>query len=97
MTHSPLLIESWLPIAAVGAESLRERGASSALSPLYFLHVWWARRPRFTRPAAVLAGVRLSLLFLALGPMGKVERVETICCAIMLLSARKLERSHVRL
>jgi len=28
----PLLIESWLPIAAIGAES--ERGASSALLPL---------------------------------------------------------------
>jgi adenine-specific DNA methylase len=35
--HSPLLIESWLPITAVGAESQRERGASSALPPLYFL------------------------------------------------------------
>ena len=45
MTHPPLLIESWLPIAAIGAESQRERGASSALLPLYFLHVWWARRP----------------------------------------------------
>ncbi len=57
MTHPPLLIESWLPIAAVGAESLRERGASSALPPLYFLHVWWARKPLTTSRAAVLAGV----------------------------------------
>jgi adenine-specific DNA methylase len=39
-----LLIESWLPIEAIGAECQRERGASSALPPLYFLHVWWARR-----------------------------------------------------
>jgi len=53
----PLLIESWLPIAAVGAESQRERGASSALPPLYFLHVWWARRPLITSRAAILAGV----------------------------------------
>ncbi len=53
----PLLIESWLPIAAVGAESQRERGASSALPPLYFLHVWWARRPLIASRAAILAGV----------------------------------------
>jgi len=57
MTHPPLLIESWLPIAAIGAESQRERGASSALPPLYFLHVWWARRPLITSRAAILAGV----------------------------------------
>lgn len=57
MTHPPLLIESWLPTAAVGAESQRERGASSALPPLYFLHVWWARRPLIASRAAILAGV----------------------------------------
>ena len=56
-SHPPLLIESWLPIAAIGAESQRERGASSALPPLYFLHVWWARRPLITSRAAILAGV----------------------------------------
>jgi len=53
----PLLIESWLPIEAIGAESQRERGASSALPPLYFLHVWWARRPLTTSRAAILASV----------------------------------------
>ena len=52
-----LLIESWLPFDAVGAESLRERGASSALPPLYFLHVWWARRPLTVSRAAVLASL----------------------------------------
>jgi len=52
-----LLIESWLPIEEVGAESMRERGASSALPPLYFLHVWWARRPLIASRAAVLASV----------------------------------------
>ncbi|PKO21517.1 MAG: hypothetical protein CVU38_14395, partial [Chloroflexi bacterium HGW-Chloroflexi-1] len=56
-SHPPLLIEAWLPIAAVGAESQRERGASSALPPLYFLHVWWARRPLIASRAAILAGV----------------------------------------
>src|SRR3989337_262589 len=57
MVHKKLLIESWLPIEAIGAESKRERGASSALPPLYFLHVWWARRPLIASRAAVLAGV----------------------------------------
>ena len=52
-----LLIESWLPIEAIGAESKRERGASSALPPLYFLHVWWARRPLTASRAAILASV----------------------------------------
>jgi putative DNA methylase len=36
---------------------MRERGASSALPPLYFLHVWWARRPLLTSRAAILASV----------------------------------------
>ena len=53
MPHPPLLIESWLPIEAIGAESKRERGASSALPPLYFLHVWWALRPLIPSGAAV--------------------------------------------
>ncbi len=57
MSRPPVLIESWLPIEAIGAESKRERGASSALPPLYFLHVWWARRPLTTSRAAILAGV----------------------------------------
>ena len=52
-----LLIEHWLPIEAIGAESQRERGASSALPPIYFLHVWWARRPLTTSRAAILASV----------------------------------------
>jgi len=57
MTRPPVLIEQWLPIAEVGVESMRERGASSALPPLYFLHVWWARRPLIASRAAILAGV----------------------------------------
>lgn len=52
-----VLIEEWLPIAKVGAECMRERGASSALPPLYFLHVWWARRPLTISRAAILASV----------------------------------------
>jgi len=57
MTRPRVLIEDWLPIEAIGVESKRERGASSALPPLYFLHVWWARRPLTTSRAAILGSV----------------------------------------
>ncbi|MBY0527367.1 MAG: DUF1156 domain-containing protein [Gemmataceae bacterium] len=57
MPRPRLLIEQWLPIAAIGAECMRERGASSALPPLYFLHVWWARRPLTVSRAAILASL----------------------------------------
>lgn len=56
-SRPPVLIESWLPVAELGAESQRERGASSALPPLYFLHVWWARRPLTASRAAILASL----------------------------------------
>ena len=56
-THPKLLIEEWLPFAALGVESLRERGASSALPPLYFLHTWWARRPLTTSRASIITSV----------------------------------------
>jgi len=49
------LIEHGFPCHQVGAETRRERGASSALPPLYFLHVWWARRPLTPSRAAILA------------------------------------------
>jgi adenine-specific DNA methylase len=51
------LIERWLPIAEIGGESVRERGALSALPPTYYLHVWWARRPLVASRAAVLASL----------------------------------------
>ena len=41
----------------MGAETQRERGASSALPPLYYLHVWWARRPLTPSRAAILASL----------------------------------------
>ncbi|MBX3412592.1 MAG: DUF1156 domain-containing protein [Pirellulales bacterium] len=52
-----MLIKQWLPIDQIGAECMRERGASSALPPLYFLHVWWARRPLTVSRAAILASL----------------------------------------
>lgn len=51
------LIEGRFPCREVGAETQRERGASSSLPPLYFLHVWWARRPLTPSRAAVLGSI----------------------------------------
>ncbi len=57
MTTSRRLIESWLPIAALGEESVRERRSMTALPPTYYLHVWWARRPLVASRAAVMASL----------------------------------------
>src|SRR5690606_26160548 len=54
---SERLIERWLPIAALGEESVRERRSMTALPPTYYLHVWWARRPLVASRAAVLASL----------------------------------------
>ena len=51
------LIEDWLPINAVSVESIRERNAASALPPVNWLHVWWARRPLAISRAAVAAAL----------------------------------------
>ncbi len=51
------LIEAGFPCHQVGAETQRERGASSALPPIYFLHVWWARRPLTPSRAAILGSL----------------------------------------
>ena len=52
-----LLISKWFPITEVSVESIRERSVSSALPPLYFFHVWFARRPLATSRAAVLGSL----------------------------------------
>lgn len=51
------LIERWLPIAMLGEECVRERRSLQALPPVYYLHVWWARRPLVASRAAILASV----------------------------------------
>ncbi|MCP4696405.1 MAG: DUF1156 domain-containing protein, partial [Gammaproteobacteria bacterium] len=51
------LIEKWLPIAALGEESVRERRSMTALPPTYYLHVWWARRPLVASRAAIMASL----------------------------------------
>lgn len=51
------LIERWLPIAAPGIESLRERTPMTPFPAPNRLHVWWARRPLVASRAAVLAAL----------------------------------------
>lgn len=51
------LIEEWLPIAALGIESTRERTPMTPFSAPNRLHVWWARRPLVASRAAVLASL----------------------------------------
>ena len=58
-SNSHRLIEDWLPINAVSIESIRERSAASALPPVNWLHVWWARRPLAISRATV-AGALLN-------------------------------------
>ena len=53
----PRLIESWMPVNETSAESIRERSAASALPPVNWLHVWWARRPLTASRAATLLSV----------------------------------------
>ena len=55
MTHR--LIESWLPIAQLGIESLRERTPMTPFPAPNRLHVWWARRPLVAARAAILASL----------------------------------------
>ena len=57
MPEDTRLIERWLPIAAVGEESVRERRSLQALPATYYIHVWWARRPLVASRAAVLASL----------------------------------------
>src|SRR6056297_3425599 len=54
---SKRLIENCLPISELGEESARERRSMTALPPIYYLHVWWARRPLVASRAAVLASL----------------------------------------
>jgi len=51
-----VLIEDWLPAAAIGVECIRERSTGQN-PPNARLHVWWARRPLCVSRAAVLASL----------------------------------------
>ncbi|NCA71199.1 MAG: DUF1156 domain-containing protein [Sphingobacteriia bacterium] len=54
---STRLIETWLPIAEIGIESLRERTPMTPFPAPNRLHVWWARRPLVASRAAILASL----------------------------------------
>lgn len=51
------LIETWLPIAELGIESVRERTPMTPFPAPNRLHVWWARRPLVASRAALLASL----------------------------------------
>jgi len=51
-----LLIEEWLPAAAIGVECMRERSTGQN-PPNARLHVWFARRPLCASRAAVLGSL----------------------------------------
>jgi len=51
------LIETWLPIAALGVESVRERTPMTPYPAPNRLHVWWTHRPLLVSRAAVLASL----------------------------------------
>jgi putative DNA methylase len=52
----PVLLEAWLPAAAIGVECIRERSTGQQ-PPDKRLHVWWARRPLVASRAAVLGSL----------------------------------------
>ena len=56
MQRPRLLIEEWLPAAAIGVECIRERSTGQQ-PPDKRLHVWWARRPLVVSRAAVLGSL----------------------------------------
>lgn len=51
-----LLIEEWLPAAALGVECMRERSTGQQ-PPDKRLHIWWARRPLTVSRAAALGSL----------------------------------------
>src|SRR6201997_1351876 len=57
MSSDTRLIERWLPIAALGTESIRERTPMTPFPAPNRLHVWWARRPLMASRAAVMASL----------------------------------------
>ena len=57
MAYEKKLIEGNFPCGQVGAETRRERSASNMLPPVYYLHVWWARRPLTPSRAAILGSI----------------------------------------
>ena len=57
MKRPRLFIEEGFPVRELGIESRRERTVPSALPPIYFLHVWWARRPLVASAGGILGSL----------------------------------------
>ena len=57
MKRPRVLIEEWLPAAALGVECMREENSPTAKPPTKYFHVWWARRPLTISRAAVLGSL----------------------------------------
>jgi adenine-specific DNA methylase len=53
-----VLIEEYMPVEQIGAESLRDHSmGKNSFPPTHRLHVWWARRPLTVSRAAILASL----------------------------------------
>ncbi len=99
-TRPRLLIEEWLPAAAVGVECIRERSTGQQPPDKRF-HVWWARRPLAASRAAVLASVLpadfprdvFERLMGFWGPTAYVVAGEEMLAAAR-LSGMKIENPH---
>ncbi len=82
----------------MGAETQREGGASNVMPPVYYLHVWWARRPLTPSRAAIVAsldpaGTDPETFVRQLG----IERVEALVHAKpWVLTGKLLERIERR-
>lgn len=57
LSNDQRLIEAGFPCHQVGAETQREKGASNVMPPIFYLHVWWARRPLTPSRASILASL----------------------------------------
>ncbi|MBV5274824.1 MAG: DUF1156 domain-containing protein [Lamprocystis purpurea] len=97
-TTDTRLIEAGFPCHQVGAETQRERGSSNVMPPVYYLHVWWARRPLIPSRAAILA----SLLPASTDPATFVRRLGIECVQALVhgepwtLTGKLLERIELR-
>lgn len=54
---TPAFLEEQCPVEEISVEAQRERSANSALPPIYYLHVWWARRPLTVSRLSILGSL----------------------------------------
>lgn len=96
-----LLIEDWLPAAAIGVECIRERSTGQQPPDKRF-HVWWARRPLAASRAAVLASILpadfprdvFERLMGFWGPAAYVVAAEEVVAATRLSGGPRIKNPH---